>query len=222
MNPPVTRNANPRTLIVDDHPVVRRGLRELLAREGVEICGEAETIQKALRLASVHKPDLVIADISLREGSGIDLVKRLKAQYPAARILVASMHEEALYAERVLRAGAVGYVSKNEAVEKILDSVRVVLQGGIYLSPAMTARLLKSRAPGAAPATRGEIAQLTDRELEVFDAIGRGLSTRTIAEELKVSVKTIETHRENIKRKLSLSNATELMQRAWKWVLSEA
>jgi len=216
-------DAHRRILIVDDHPLVRHGFRELLEREpNVEVCGEAETVQEALRLASVHEPDLVIADISLKEGNGIDLVKRLKALHPTVRVLVASMHDEALYAERVLRAGAMGYVCKHQAVEKILDSVRVVLEGGVYLSPEMTARLLKSHPLRAACEGRGSIAQLTDRELEVFDAIGRGRSTRVIAEELKLSAKTIETHRENIKRKLSLNNATELIQRACEWALGES
>ncbi len=208
-----------RILLVDDHPVMRQGLRELLSREpDLEICGEAEDALEAVRLVESLSPDLMIVDISLKGSSGIDLMKRIRAMHPEVRMLVASMHDEVLYADRALRAGAMGYVSKQEAAEMLLDAVRHVLRGGVYMSPEMRARIL-ARAPGEPKGDGSPVASLSDRELEVFEAIGTGRSTREIAEQLHLSVKTIETHRENIKRKLGLAGNIELIQRSCRWVL---
>ncbi len=209
-------------LIVDDHPVVRRGLRELLSREpGLEVCGEAETGPDAIRLVESLSPDLVIVDISLKEGSGIDLIKRLHARFPDVRTLVASMHDEGLYADRALQAGALGYVSKQEPAEKMVEAVRLVLRGEIYLSPAMATRMFAQSKGGERKEPEDPIAKLSDRELEVFEAVGRGRRTRAIADQLKLSVKTVETHRENIKRKLGLTSNTELIQRSFRWILEQ-
>jgi DNA-binding NarL/FixJ family response regulator len=196
-------------------------LKELLAQEpDLEVCGEAESADEALRLTTRLSPDLVIVDIVLKETNGIDLVKRMRALHSDCKILVASMHDESFLAERALRAGAMGYVCKQEPVEKMLDAIRIVLRGGVYLSPDMTARVVQGTSPRGPRDPASAVARLSDRELEVFEAIGHGRSSRVIAESLHLSVKTVETHRENIKRKLSLRNSTELVQRAWQWVLS--
>jgi len=210
-----------RILVVDDHAVVRHGLRELLSRESdLEVIGEAADTQEALRLVEGLSPDLAIVDLSLQDGSGIDLIKRLHAAHPRLRVLVASMHDEGLFAERVLAAGARGYVSKHEPIEKMLDAIRRVLQGEVYLSPQMTARL-QSRGAAPSETSTSPVSRLSDREIEVFEAIGRGRTTREIAETLFLSIKTIETHRENIKRKLGLANNTELIRHACRWCLEE-
>jgi DNA-binding NarL/FixJ family response regulator len=209
-----------RVMIVDDHPVVRHGLRELLSHEpDLELCGEAESAEEALRIVGGLAPDLVIVDILLKGNNGIDLVKRLRALHPGVRMLVASMHDESFLAERALRAGAMGYVCKQEPVERMLTAIRSVMRGGVYLTPDMTARIVQAATPHGRAETGSAVPRLSDRELEVFEAIGRGRSTRAIAESLNLSVKTIETHRENIKRKLFLKNSTELVQRAWLWTL---
>jgi len=209
-----------RVMIVDDHPVVRHGLRELLAHEpDLVLCGEADSAEEAMRLVPTLMPDLVIVDILLKGTNGIDLVKRLRALHPECRMLVASMHDESFLAERALRAGAMGYVCKQEPVERMLEAIRNVLRGGVYLTPDMTARIIQAATPRGRGDSASSIPRLSDRELEVFEAIGRGRSTRAIAETLNLSVKTVETHRENIKRKLSLKNSTELVQRAWQWTL---
>ena len=211
-----------RILVVDDHPVVRHGLREFLAHEpDLEVCGEAADAQEALRMVESLSPDLMIVDISLNGTSGIDLIKRVRAQWPEVRMLVSSMHDEEFYADRALAAGAMGYVCKNEAVSSVLDAIRMVLHGTVYLSPAMTERILRRIRPAEGAESKSPVAGLSDRELEVFEAIGRGRSTREIAGHLHLSVKTIETHRENIKRKLGLTGNTELLQRSCRWVLEE-
>lgn len=209
-----------RILIVDDHPVVRAGYRGLLEHEpGVRVCGEAEDVHEAMRLAEQLAPDIVIVDLSLRGGSGLDLLKRLRASLPGARAIVASMHEEADFADRALAAGAVGYVSKIEPGDTILHAVRRVMQGRVFVSPAVSERMLERLTVRGSVRSAEPVGALSDRELEVFEAIGRGRTTRSIAEELRLSIKTIETHRENIKRKLGLANHTELIRRAWQWVL---
>jgi DNA-binding NarL/FixJ family response regulator len=209
-------------LIVDDHPIMRHGLRELLSHEmDLAVCGEAEDSSAALRLIESLKPDVVLVDISLKDGNGIDLIKRIRAQYPALRTLVASMHDEHLYAERALEAGALGYVSKQEPVERVVEALRAVLRGEIFLSPEASTRLLRRLTSRRNPKAESPIALLSDRELEVFEAVGRGRSTRAIALELNVSIKTVETYRENIKQKLSLTSNTELIQRSFRWVTEE-
>ena len=209
-------------LIVDDHPMMRRGLRELLSHEpDLQVTGEAVEAQEALCLIESLPPDLVLVDISLRQSNGLDLIKRVRAKYPEIRMLVISMHDEAIYADRALYAGALGYISKQETPEKVLEAVRLVLRGDIYLSPEMTAQRLVRMTPRERRGLQSPIEKLSDRELEVFEAIGVGRKTREIADQLYVSVKTIETHRESIKRKLGLRGNIELIQRSCRWVFEE-
>jgi DNA-binding NarL/FixJ family response regulator len=216
------KNRARQILVVDDHAVVRHGLRELLSKvPGLEVCGEAATAPDALRLIESLTPDLVIVDISLGDSNGIDLIKSVHARFPKVQMLVASMHDESLYASRAVQAGAMGYVSKQEPVEKLLEAVQVVLRGEMYLSPAAAGRLFRLTRAGKVSLVGSPLAELSDRELQVFESIGRGLSTRAIADQMKLSVKTIETHREHIKRKLSLGSNTELIQRSFRWVLEQ-
>jgi DNA-binding NarL/FixJ family response regulator len=207
-------------LIVDDHPIVREGLAARLGRQpDFEVCGEAEDVADALDKVKSARPDVVIVDLSLKSGQGLDLIKRIKALDMDTKMLVSSMYDESLYAERSLRAGAMGYVNKQEVSEKIIDAIRLVVDGKIYLSPRMTERLLQ-RAVGAAPQlVQSPFETLTDRELEIFKMIGKGMTTRQIANELHLSVKTVETHRENIKGKLTLPNSAELSREAVQWVM---
>jgi DNA-binding NarL/FixJ family response regulator len=208
-----------RVLIVDDHPIVREGLAAIINREpDLEVCGQAGGLAQAMRLFQQERPDLVVADVSLEDGNGLELVKELVAQDAGIKVLVQSMHEESLYAERSLRAGARGYVNKEEAPGQIVNAIRQVLRGRVYLSSRMTDRLLHRSVRGFEP-DRSPIESLSDRELEVFEQIGRGMTTRRIAQNLYLSPKTIETYRENIKTKLNLKNATELTQHAVQWVL---
>jgi DNA-binding NarL/FixJ family response regulator len=211
-----------RVLIVDDHPMVRDGLIRLISQHGdLMCCGEAGTVSEALLAAASLKPDLIILDLRLKGGDGLDLIKSLLAQSPDLRILILSQYEAPLYAERALRAGALGYVVKEQAAEEILGAIRTVLAGEVYLTRGMAALLLH-KFVGAAPKTASNGAQqLTDRELHVLHLLGAGLSTREIAGELKLSFKTIETHRENIKRKLGLQNAAALVHYATQWSRQE-
>jgi DNA-binding NarL/FixJ family response regulator len=207
-----------RVLIVDDHPIVRQGLRQLINQEpDLMVCGEATEPQQALEVAGTERPDLVIVDLTLKEGSGLDLIKTLQVQQPELPILVVSMHDEALYAERSLRAGARGYIMKQEATETLLHALRRVLDGEIYVSGRMATRLVRSVVQGRS-AEDSPLVRLSDRELEVLQFIGRGLSTRQIADTLHLSIKTVETHRANIMRKLHLGHATELVRYAVHWV----
>jgi len=216
-NPAVARQPF-RVLVVDDHPLVRHGLREMLAHQPkLLLCGETDSAAEALELCRVHAPELVIVDISLKDTNGIELIKRLRKQSPRLKALVLSMHDEAFYAERALRAGARGYVSKQEAPERVLEAIWVVMNGGTYLSPEMTSRVLQIVPMSDGGVPRAGVARLTDRELEVFDAIGRGVSTREIAEILSLSVKTVESHRENIKRKLAIKTGGGLSREAYEW-----
>lgn len=209
-------------LIVDDHPLVRRGLTELFNGEAdLEVCGEASGAIEAIEQVKKLKPDLLIIDISLEDTNGIELIKRLRSQNVESKMLVSSMHDESLYAERALRAGAQGFVNKEVATEHVLEAVRKVLDGNVYLSNEMTGNLLQRVVDGNDVADRSSIETLSDRELEVFERIGDGLTTREIAEKLSLSVKTIETHREHIKIKLRLRNSVELTRRAVQWVLEK-
>lgn len=214
LEPPKKNNAR-RILIVDDHPVMREGLSLLLAHEkDLEICGEFEDASRAFDAIAQLKPDIAIVDLSLKGSSGLELIKNIKTNYPKVIILVLSMYDEALYAERVLRAGAAGYIMKQEATEKVLVALRQVLNGGIYLSEKMSDKFMHQLV-GGKPAAGGSLMErLSDRELEVFGLIGQGRGTRQIAEQLHLSVKTIESHRAHIKEKLNLKNATELVHRA--------
>jgi len=208
-----------RVLIVDDHPVVRRGLSQLITQSPeLYVCGEAGTAKQALELMRSATPDIVVLDISLGDTNGISLIRDIKARFGPLPVLVLSMHDEALYAERALRAGAKGYIMKEEATEDLIGAIRRVLRGDIHLSQRMSTRLVSKLVTGSSGSKGSGIESLTDRELEVFELIGRGLSTRTIAEKLHLSPKTIEAHRTNIKRKLRLDNAIELIQHATQWV----
>jgi DNA-binding NarL/FixJ family response regulator len=206
-------------LIVDDHPVLRRGLTELIDEEpDMVVCAQAESAEEALRLIHAGKPDLAIVDLSLKGTSGIDLIKRLASHHPEVPVLVLSMHEEALFARRALLAGARGYIMKEEAMSDLQAAIRRVLAGKIHLSPSMSESLLEHVAHGSNPRTGSPLAQLSDREMEVFELIGRGLGTREVADKLHRSVKTIETHRANLKRKLGVGSASELVVMAASWV----
>ncbi len=203
-------------LIVDDHPLVREGLAaRIAAQPDLSVCGEAAGVDEAVELLSSVRPDVVIVDLTLKGGHGLDLLKKAARSGTDAKLLVLTAHEEALFAERALRAGAHGFVSKQEAQGQVLEAIRTVLRGERYLSEAMTQRLV-GQALGAGPAA--DVESLSDRELEIFELIGRGTSTRGIAEQLHLSVHTIETHRENIRAKLGLRNGAELVQRAVRWV----
>jgi DNA-binding NarL/FixJ family response regulator len=206
-----------RILIVDDHPMMREGLRTLISREhDLAICGEAETAGQALDAVANLKPDLVLADISLPGRNGVELIKDIRSLQPAVLILVISMHDESLYAERVLRAGARGYIMKQESGPTMIQAIRQVLAGRIYLSDKMSARILENVAGKRAKAS--PIERLSDREFEVFQLIGRGKSTVQIAEELHLSTKTVEAHRAQVKAKLDLRNMPELISFASRWV----
>jgi DNA-binding NarL/FixJ family response regulator len=211
-----------RVLIVDDHPVVREGLAAQLATEpDLELCGEAEDVAGALTLIESSRPDVAIIDISLKNGNGIDLVKRIRARDDTIRLLVWSMYVETHYAERALRAGAQGYVHKGRATREILDALRAVLAGKVYLSGDQADRLLQRLVNGQ-PVERSPIESLSDRELEAFELMGHGQSTEQIAATMHISPKTVETYRARIKEKLGLSNITELVHQAARWVFKNA
>ncbi|NKN31998.1 response regulator transcription factor [Marichromatium bheemlicum] len=210
-----------RILIVDDHPLVRAGLASLIAAEpDLEVCGEAETLREGLRLVRELTPDLTIVDLSLEDGNGLELIKRLKVHDAEIRILVCSVHEEALFAERAISAGALGYINKHKGIDEVIAAVRQTLAGRIYLSADMQQRFVEGFAQKRAPA-QSPVELLTDRELQVFILIGEGVSNARMAERLHLSVKTIETHREKIKRKLQLSSAAELVRYAVQWQLEQ-
>lgn len=209
-----------RILIVDDHPLVRTGFSQLIGDcPDLEVCGEAGDMAEALRQIESNRPDLAIIDLSLAGGSGLDLIERIKARDKKILMLVASMHDETLYAERVLAAGARGYINKQEAQDSIIRAIRQVISGKVYLSQTMTDRLLRGMVD-----TNGEkrdIDSLSNRELQVFELIGEGVSSSQIAEQLNLSIKTIETHQAHIKKKLGLGSAHELNQRAIRWVMDQ-
>ena len=211
-----------RVLLVDDHAVVRYGIAQLINRQGdLVVCGEEEDASKALSAISNLKPGLVIADISLKDSSGLELMRNIKAQYSGLPVLVVSTHDESIYAEIAFRAGALGYVMKQEALEKILPAIRRVLSGAIYVSDALAAKMLQQQVRGQKDVHDSPIKRLSDREMEVFQLIGQWKKTSEIAQELHLSIKTIEYYREQIKRKLNLKNAAELTQYATSWVQRE-
>jgi DNA-binding NarL/FixJ family response regulator len=218
---PEANPAKVRVLIVDDHPVVREGLAMHLATgPDLEVCGEAEDVPGALALLASTRPDVAIIDISLKNGNGLELIRRIKDLRDTVRILVWSMYPESLYAERALRAGAQGYLNKGQATHHVLDAVRAIVQGKVYVSGDLADRLLH-RVVGHKLEERSPIDCLSDRELEVFRLIGEGMATETIAKKMHVSPKTVETFRARIKEKLGLSNMTELIQRAALWVVTK-
>jgi DNA-binding NarL/FixJ family response regulator len=216
-----SKSAKKQIFLVDDHPLMRQALSQLISREAdLAVCGEAEGAAEALRSIAALKPDAAVVDLTLKEGSGLDLVKDLKLRHPALPVLVLTMHDESAYAERLLRSGARGYVMKDQASDKIVTALRRVLDGEVYLSEKMSARVLH-KLVGGVPASVSPVDLLSDRELQVYELIGRGTGTRQIAEKLHLSVKTVETYREHIKIKLKLDNATELLQHAIQWAQSK-
>lgn len=211
-------------LLVDDHAVVRFGIAALINRQtDMEVCGEEEDASRAMGSINASQPDLVIADISLKDSSGLELMRNIKAQYPKMPVLVVSVHDEAIYAEVAFRAGALGYLNKDEAIDRILTAIRRVLNGEVYVSDVLGAKLLQKQVLGGGnhDSQASPIKGLSDRELEVFQLIGQWKGTRQIAEELHLSIKTIEYYREQIKKKLNLKNAAELTQYATSWVQRE-
>jgi len=211
-----------RLVIVDDHPVVRRGLTALINEEAdLEVVAEAEDFNTALDAIRDHKPAVAIIDLNLTGIGGLDLIKQVKVSWPHLRVLVLSMHDEKLFAERALRAGAQGYIMKQEGPKRLVDAIRIVLRGEIYVSEQMSSRMLSKLITGRPGAGGSPLERLSDRELEVFELLGRGLSTRQIADRLCISIKTVESHREHIKDKLSFKNAAELVQQATQWVMNE-
>jgi DNA-binding NarL/FixJ family response regulator len=208
--------------VVDDHPLLRQGLAMMINREpDLMVCGEAEEASAAIKAIAIKKPDIVIADISLSGPDGLDLLKNLRTMYPELPVLILSMHDESIYAERALRARAHGYIMKQEATEKVLVAVRRILEGEIYLSNRMANKLLQQYMSGQTAETDSRLAALSDRELEVFRMIGEGLGTRQIAETLHLSMKTVESYQAHLKEKLSLRTGRELMQHAIQWKLAE-
>ena len=207
-----------RILVVDDHPMMRGGLTQLINQQiDLVCCGEAGTVAEGQSAVARLKPDLVLLDLRLKEGDGLELIKALRSQFPGLRMLVLSQYEAPHYVERALRAGALGYVVKDQAAEEVLTAIRTVLAGEVYLTRTLAARLLNTFV-GTLPGTpRAGVERLTDRELHVLHLLGAGMSTRKIAIELCLSFKTIETHRENIKRKLGLHGAAELIHYASEW-----
>ncbi len=213
------RHSPAKILIVDDHPSVREGLAMRISLDAdLEVCGEADSEDQALALVKQTGPDLVLIDISLKSGHGIELIKRIRSLDPAIKMLVVSGFQESLYAERAFRAGALGYLNKQESNEKMIEAIRTVLAGQRFLSPEISRRLVE-QALGGSNATKTPIERLTDRELEIFRMIGEGLTTSAIANRLFLSTHTIDTHRENIKRKLAVSTAAELSRAAVQWLL---
>jgi DNA-binding NarL/FixJ family response regulator len=211
-----------RILIVDDHPMMRQGLAQLIGAESdLAICGEAENAERALDSIGALKPDLVLVDISLPGKNGLELIKDFQAMQPGLPVLVISMHDESLYAGRVLRAGGRGYIMKQEGGKKLMQAIRQVLDGKIYVSEKMSAEILETFSGRRAGMEGSPVKKLTDREFEVFQLIGQGKGTRDVAEKLHLSVKTVEVHRANIKAKLKLKSASELIRFAVRWSESQ-
>jgi DNA-binding NarL/FixJ family response regulator len=215
----VTEMGKTRVLVVDDHPIMQLGLSELInAEPDLEVCATAGDVTEALQKIESTQPEVAIVDISLKGGSGIELLEQIKSRHHEVKVLVSSMYDESLFAERALRAGAMGFINKQETTDKVIAALRQILGGQIYVSPRMANRLLRTVVGGAA-STADPIVGLSTRELEVFELIGQGMTTKQVARKLHLSPKTIETHREKIKSKLNLKNSAELSCRAVQWVL---
>jgi DNA-binding NarL/FixJ family response regulator len=210
-----TSEGTRKVMIVDDHPTMRLGLRQLIDFEpDMRVTAEAASIADAMKLLSQSRPDLIVIDLSLEDGSGLELMKQVKAVHGDVPMLVLSMHDESLYAERALRAGARGYVMKRQGAEQLVDAIRTVLRGQVWISSTVSDRIL-GRMAGVAPQGAGSpVDTLSDRQMEIFDLIGRGLGSHEIAERLHLSVKTVDSHRENIKKKLGLRSPAELIRAA--------
>lgn len=208
-----------RIIIIDDHPIVRKGFAQLINREkDLAVVGEAEDHHSARELIEKTKPDLALVDLTLKESDGLELIKDITVLYPELKTLVISLHDERVYAERALRAGAKGYIMKSEATENVMTAIRQVLKGSIFLSSDMQERILQQYADKGTN-NKSVVDILSDREFEVFQLIGEGLETRLIARRLNLSIKTIETYKSHIKSKLNLQTSTELIQRAVEWNL---
>jgi len=211
-----------RILIVDDHPIIHRGLAEVIAREpDMEVCGGADNVVDALKQVEATRPDLVVVDVTLKDSNGIELIGEIASRSQDTKTVVWSMFDEKIFAERAIRAGAMGYINKKEPIERLVVAIREVLSGNFCLSPGMTNRLLQ-RASGSKPMDEDPVRRLSNRELEVFEMIGQGLTTKQIAHKLDLSPKTVEAHRENVKAKLELKNSGELSRRAVLWVLENS
>lgn len=219
---PTTEQQQVRVLIVDDHPFMRRGLAQTINdMSDMVVCGEASDKAEGLQKVEELNPDLVVIDISLGDGSGIELIKEIKSRWPNTKMLVSSMHDESLFAERAIRAGALGFVNKGESSDIFVDALRKVKDGNTYLSSRMTDYILNQFVNSPEEPRKSRIDSLSDREIEVFELIGRGMITKQIAAKLELSPKTVETYREHIKMKLNLANGTELTRHAVQWVLEQ-
>jgi len=211
-----------KVFVVDDHPIVRQGLRLLISQEpDLTVCGEAEEMLSALQAIDAAKPDVLVVDISLNGPDGLELLKHLRARNPRLPVLFLSMHDESIYAERALRAGANGYIMKQEATEKVLVALRRILSGEIYVSERIANNMLQHYIRGNSNVQRTRMTELSDRELEVFRLIGEGHGTRQIANQLHLSIKTVESYQAHIKEKLSLHSARELVQHAVQWTMND-
>jgi DNA-binding NarL/FixJ family response regulator len=209
-------------LIVDDHPIVREGLKQVLLQDdSLAVCDEAEDMQSAIECVEIHQPDIAIVDLTLKKSSGLDLVKELSSRWPKLKTLVLSIHDESIYAERALRAGANGYIMKQQAMINILDAVHNVLDGELYVSDAVSKRLLHNIKGGNSSTEDYGVSLLSNRELQVFQLYGQGKKTRAIADELNISVKTVESHREHIMEKLNLSDSMEMIRMAVEFMVKE-
>jgi len=220
-NEKAKRDSAKQVLVVDDHEIMRQGLVQLIEQEGdLAICGQAEDVGGALKAIADSRPDIALVDISLKDSSGIELIKDIRVRWPDMPVLVLSMHDESFYAERVLRAGAKGYVSKSEVSAKVIEGIRKVLAGELYVSEKVVSKILRSTV-GKQTSDVAPVDRLSDREFEVFELIGRGLQMREIAARLHLSLKTVEAHRENMKKKLGLDSAGALLTYAVQWIQIE-
>lgn len=220
---PAAKIKKHKVLLVDDHPTMREGLIRVIEREAdLTVCGEAESIQQALATIESSKPDIAVVDVSLGSQSGIELIKDLKVRYPRLPVLVHSMHDESVYAERSLRAGAKGYIGKKEPPQKLLQAIREVLQGEIFLSATMTRQILQTVGADRSDRKTASFRELSDREFEVFELTGQGLGTKEIASALHLSEKTVQAHRDHIRQKLNLSDGRGLTRLATRWVESQS
>jgi len=218
-----SRGEAAKVMLVDDHPLVRRGLVQLVESEpGLDVCCDVGSAGEAIKACQQLSPDLVVIDISLGDMNGLELIKQLTSQHENLKVLVSSMHDESLFAERALHAGAMGYLNKSEAPERVLEAIWSILDGDVFLSTNMTSRMLQRMRRGEEPSEGTSIDKLSDRELEVFQMIGEGLTTREIASRLHLSPKTVETYREHIKEKLKLRNSNELVRQAVCWRLESS
>jgi DNA-binding NarL/FixJ family response regulator len=215
----IMKGVRKKVMLVDDHPIVREAIAQLIEQDTtLQVCGWAANASQAMSLLEKAKPDLAVVDISLEGTNGIELIKCMLSTSPNLPILALSMHDENMYAERVFRAGGKGYIMKQAEPEEVMTAIRTVMQGKLYFSSSIQTRIWERMRSGVSQPQKSPVESLTDRELEVFQLIGRGTKTSAIAEALKISIKTVETYRSNIKEKLGLSNGTELVKHAVEWV----